>query len=170
MNLGCFYPVEVGVEAELLVRVWGLTATDYASTIEELPRGDLRGRNGRGDSMLFAEIIRERGLSRHSQSLMMKSYLAQQHTKGLRQGQWGCSANWESAAAGRKTSPWRITLTVGRLAIGFEPRIPARSVGVIGAGTSRQRRAAARTRRGGHQAAGCEEWFEVMRRSWTEDL
>ena len=89
-------------------------------------------------------------------------YLAQ-HTKRLRQGQMGLVLpNWNPLRLAEDIA-MADHLTGGRLDIGLSRGYQPRSVHANAAGTGRADVEAVNRKI-------VEEWFEVMRRSWTEDL
>ena len=120
--------------------------------------------------MMFAEHHFEiEGYHVTPNPLLLNVYLAQ-HTKRLRQGQMGLVLpNWNPL---RLAEDIAMTdhLTGGRLDIGLSRGYQPRSVGVMG---QHYHANAAGTGRAEVEAVSrkiVEEWFEVMRRSWSEDL
>ena len=170
MKFGMFYPVAVASEADLGKGLWGLDRDRYATTIEELREQAICADETGWTSMMFAEHHFEiEGYHVTPNPLLLNVYLAQ-HTKRLRQGQMGLVLpNWNPL---RLAEDIAMTdhLTGGRLDIGLSRGYQPRSVGVMG---QHYRANAAGTGRAEVEAINrkiVEEWFEVMRRSWTEDL
>ena len=170
MKFGMFYPVAVASEADLGKGLWGLDRDRYANTIEELREQAIVADETGWTSMMFAEHHFEiEGYHVTPNPLMLNVYLAQ-HTKRLRQGQMGLVLpNWNPLRLAEDIA-MADHLTGGRLDIGLSRGYQPRSVGVHGTALSRQ---CGRYRPGEVEAINrkiVEEWFEVMRRSWTEDL
>jgi alkanesulfonate monooxygenase SsuD/methylene tetrahydromethanopterin reductase-like flavin-dependent oxidoreductase (luciferase family) len=170
MKFGMFYPVAVASEADLGKGLWGLDRDRYANTIEELREQAIVADETGWTSMMFAEHHFEiEGYHVTPNPLLLNVYLAQ-HTKRLRQGQMGLVLpNWNPL---RLAEDIAMTdhLTGGRLDIGLSRGYQPRSVGVMG---QHYHANAAGTGRAEVEAVNrkiVEEWFEVMRRSWTEDL
>ena len=170
MKFGMFYPVAVASEADLGKGLWGLDRDLYATTIEELREQAIVADETGWTSMMFAEHHFEiEGYHVTPNPLLLNVYLAQ-HTKRLRQGQMGLVLpNWNPL---RLAEDIAMTdhLTGGRLDIGLSRGYQPRSVGVMG---QHYHANAAGTGRAEVEAVNrkiVEEWFEVMRRSWSEDL
>jgi alkanesulfonate monooxygenase SsuD/methylene tetrahydromethanopterin reductase-like flavin-dependent oxidoreductase (luciferase family) len=170
MKFGMFYPVAVASEADLGKGLWGLDRDRYANTIEELREQAIVADETGWTSMMFAEHHFEiEGYHVTPNPLLLNVYLPQ-HTKRLRQGQMGLVLpNWNPL---RLAEDIAMTdhLTGGRLDIGLSRGYQPRSVGVMG---QHYHANAAGTGRAEVEAVNrkiVEEWFEVMRRSWTEDL
>ena len=170
MKFGMFYPVAVASEAELGNGLWGLDRNRYDRTIQELREQAICADETGWTSMMFAEHHFEiEGYHVTPNPLMLNVYLAQ-HTKRLRQGQMGLVLpNWNPLRLAEDIA-MADHLTGGRLDIGLSRGYQPRSVGVMG---QHYRANAAGTGRPEVEAVNrriVEEWFEVMRRSWTEDL
>jgi len=170
MKFGMFYPLAVARESKLGKGLWGLDRGLYGTAVEELREQAICADQTGWTSMMLAEHHFEvEGYHVTPNPLMLNVYLAQ-HTQRLRQGQLGLVLpNW---------NPLRLAediaiadhLTGGRLDVGLSRGYQSRSVGVLGqhyqanaAGTGRAE-VEARNRK------VFEEWFDVMYRSWTEDL
>lgn len=170
MKFGMFYPVAVASETELGSGLWGLDPNRYANTIDELREQAICADETGWTSMMFAEHHFEiEGYHVTPNPLMLNIYLAQ-HTKRLRQGQMGLVLpNWNPLRLAEDIA-MADHLTGGRLDIGLSRGYQPRSVGVMG---QHYRANAAGTGKAETEATNrriVEEWFEVMRRSWTEDL
>ena len=170
MKFGMFYPVAVASEADLGKGLWGLDRDRYANTIEELREQAIVADETGWTSMMFAEHHFEiEGYHVTPNPLLLNVYLAQ-HTKRLRQGQMGLVLpNWNPLRLAEDIA-MADHLTGGRLDIGLSRGYQPRSVGVMG---QHYHANAAGTGRAEVEAVNrkiVEEWFEVMRRSWTEDL
>ena len=170
MKFGMFYPVAVASEADLGKGLWGLDRTRYMTAIDELREQAIAADETGWTSMMFAEHHFEiEGYHVTPNPLMLNVYLAQ-HTKRLRQGQMGLVLpNWNPLRLAEDIA-MADHLTGGRLDVGLSRGYQPRSVGVMG---QHYRANAAGTGRAEVEAVNrkiVEEWFEVMRRSWTEDL
>ena len=148
----------------------GTGSRPLRTTIEELREQAIVADETGWTSMMFAEHHFEiEGYHVTPNPLLLNVYLAQ-HTKRLRQGQMGLVLpNWNPL---RLAEDIAMTdhLTGGRLDIGLSRGYQPRSVGVMG---QHYHANAAGTGRAEVEAINrkiVEEWFEVMRRSWTEDL
>lgn len=170
MKFGMFYPVAVAPEAELGKSLLGLDPNRYATTVDELREQAICADESGWTSMMFAEHHFEiEGYHVTPNPLMLNVYLAQ-HTRRLRQGQMGLVLpNWNPLRLAEDIA-MADHLTGGRLDIGLSRGYQPRSVGVMGqhyrvnaAGAGSEDDEALNRRL-------VEEWFEVMRRSWTEDL
>lgn len=171
MKFGMFYPVAVASEAELAKGLWGLDPARYDRTIDELREQAICADETGWTSMMFAEHHFEvEGYHVTPNPLMLNVYLAQ-HTRRLRQGQMGLVLpNWNPLRLAEDIA-MADHLTGGCLDIGLSRGYQPRSVGVLAqhyhqanaAGTGRAEVEAVNRRL-------VEEWFEVMRRSWAEDL
>lgn len=170
MKFSMFYPVAVASEADLGKGLYGLDRQRYDTTIDELREQAICADESGWTSMMFAEHHFEiEGYHVTPNPLMLNVYLAQ-HTKRLRQGQMGLVLpNWNPLRLAEDIA-MADHLTGGRLDVGLSRGYQPRSVGVMGqhykanaAGTGSETVEATNRRI-------VEEWFEVMRRSWTEDL
>lgn len=170
MKFGMFYPVAVASESELGTGLFGLERDRYSATIDELREQAVCADQTGWTSMMFAEHHFEvEGYHVTPNPLMLNIYLAQ-HTRRLRQGQMGLVLpNWNPLRLAEDIA-MADHLTGGRLDVGLSRGYQPRSVGVMGqhynanaAGTGQEEVEATNRRI-------VEEWFEVMRRSWTEDL
>ena len=170
MKFGMFYPVAVASEADLGKGLWELDRKRYMTAIDELREQAIAADETGWTSMMFAEHHFEiEGYHVTPNPLMLNVYLAQ-HTKRLRQGQMGLVLpNWNPLRLAEDIA-MADHLTGGRLDVGLSRGYQPRSVGVMG---QHYRANAAGTGRAEVEAVNrkiVEEWFEVMRRSWTEDL
>lgn len=170
MKFGMFYPVAVASEAELGTGLFGLDRQRYATTLDELREQAFAADETGWTSMMFAEHHFEiEGYHVTPNPLMLNVYLAQ-HTRRLRQGQMGLVLpNWNPLRLAEDIA-MADHLTGGRLDVGLSRGYQPRSVGVMG---QHFRANAAGTGSAEVEATNrriVEEWFEVMRRSWTEDL
>lgn len=170
MKFSMFYPVAVASEAELGTGLLGLDRKRYASTIDELREQAICADQSGWTSMMFAEHHFEvEGYHVTPNPLMLNVYLAQ-YTKRLRQGQMGLVLpNWNPIRLAEDIA-MADHLTGGRLDVGLSRGYQPRSVGVMG---QHYHANAAGTGSAEVEATNrkiVEEWFEVMRRSWTEDL
>ncbi|MEJ8573576.1 LLM class flavin-dependent oxidoreductase [Microbaculum marinum] len=170
MQFSMFYPVAVASESDLGKGLYGLDRDRYDTTINELREQAICADESGWTSMMFAEHHFEiEGYHVTPNPLMLNVYLAQ-HTKRLRQGQMGLVLpNWNPLRLAEDIA-MADHLTGGRLDVGLSRGYQPRSVGVMGqhykanaAGTGSETVEATNRRI-------VEEWFEVMRRSWTEDL
>ena len=170
MKFGMFYPVAVASEKELGTGLFGLDRNRYTATIDELREQAICADQTGWTSMMFAEHHFEiEGYHVTPNPLMLNVYLAQ-HTKRLRQGQMGLVLpNWNPLRLAEDIA-MADHLTGGRLDVGLSRGYQPRSVGVMG---QHYHANAAGTGSAEVEATNrkiVEEWFEVMRRSWTEDL
>lgn len=170
MRFSLFYPVAVASAARLGTGLLGLDRALYHTAISELREQAICADEYGWTSMMLAEHHFEvEGYQVTPNPLLLNVYLAQ-HTSRLRHGQMGLVLpNWNPLRLAEDIA-MADHLTGGRLDIGLSRGYQPRSVGVLAqhhgadaAGTGRQE-VEARNRR------VFEEWFEVMRRSWTEDL
>ncbi|MCW2939293.1 MAG: Luciferase-like, subgroup, partial [Actinomycetia bacterium] len=170
MKFSLFYPVAVASAARLGTGLLGLDRALYHTAIGELREQAICADEYGWTSMMLAEHHFEvEGYQVTPNPLMLNVYLAQ-HTSRLRHGQMGLVLpNWNPLRLAEDIA-MADHLTGGRLDIGLSRGYQPRSVGVLAqhygadaAGTGREE-VEARNRR------VFEEWFEVMRRSWTEDL
>lgn len=172
MEFALFYPVATAVTGsrDLGTELLGLDSGLYSRTVDELREQAVCADETGWTSFMMAEHHFEvEGYHVTPNPLLLNVHLAA-HTTHLRHGQMGLVLpNW---------NPLRLAediavadhLTGGRLDIGLSRGYQSRSVGVLGqhvdvtsAGADVQP-ADIRNRR------VFEEWFEVMLRSWTEDL
>jgi alkanesulfonate monooxygenase SsuD/methylene tetrahydromethanopterin reductase-like flavin-dependent oxidoreductase (luciferase family) len=170
VKFGMFYPAAVASEDELGKGLWGLDRARYAKTIDELREQAICADETGWTSMMFAEHHFEiEGYHVTPNPLMLNIYLAQ-HTKRLRQGQMGLVLpNWNPLRLAEDIA-MADHLTGGRLDVGLSRGYQPRSVGVMG---QHYHAGAAGTGRAETEATNrkiVEEWYEVMRRCWTEDL
>jgi alkanesulfonate monooxygenase SsuD/methylene tetrahydromethanopterin reductase-like flavin-dependent oxidoreductase (luciferase family) len=170
MRFSLFYPVSVGAPdtVPLGSGLLGLDRTLYGQAVEELLEQAIRADETGWTSLMMAEHHFEiEGYHVTPNPLLLNIYLAG-HTQRLRHGQMGLVLpNW---------NPLRLAediavadhLTNGRIDVGLSRGYQSRSVGVlaqhVGASSAGAEATDVRNRR------VFEEWFEVMRRSWTEDL
>jgi len=146
MKFGMFYPVAVASEADLGKGLWGLDHDRYDRTIEELREQAICADETGWTSMMFAE-------QRLSRTAHQASAPGADGT-GL--------PNWNPLRLAEDIA-MADHLTGGRLDIGLSRGYQPRSVHANAAGTGRADVEAVNRKI-------VEEWFEVMRRSWTEDL
>lgn len=170
MKFGMFYPVAVASEAELGKGLFGLDRDRYAATIDDLREQAVCADESGWTSMMFAEHHFEvEGYHVTPNPLMLNVYLAQ-HTRRLRQGQMGLVLpNWNPLRLAEDIA-MADHLTGGRLDIGLSRGYQSRSVGVMGQHVKVNAAGSGRAEVEAANRAIVEEWFEVMRRSWTEDL
>ncbi len=170
MKFGMFYPVAVASEADLGKGLWGLDRDRYDTTIEELREQAIVADETGWTSMMFAEHHFEiEGYHVTPNPLLLNVYLAQ-HTKRLRQGQMGLVLpNWNPLRLAEDIA-MADHLTGGRLDIGLSRGYQPRSVGVMGQHYHANAAGSGRAEVEAINRKIVEEWFEVMRRSWTEDL
>lgn len=170
MKFSLFYPVSLGGPdaAPLGSGLLGLDRGLYGRAIEELREQAVRADETGWTSFMMAEHHFEvEGYHVTPNPLMVNVYLAQ-HTTRLRHGQMGLVLpNW---------NPLRLAediavadhLTGGRLDIGLSRGYQSRSVGVLGQHVGVNSAGAEATDQRNRRVF--EEWYEVMQRSWTEDL
>jgi alkanesulfonate monooxygenase SsuD/methylene tetrahydromethanopterin reductase-like flavin-dependent oxidoreductase (luciferase family) len=170
MKFGMFYPVAVASEADLGNGLWGLDRARYDRAIQELREQAICADETGWTSMMFAEHHFEiEGYHVTPNPLMLNVYLAQ-HTKRLRQGQMGLVLpNWNPLRLAEDIA-MADHLTGGRLDIGLSRGYQPRSVGVMGQHYHANAAGSGRPEVESVNRRIVEEWFEVMRRSWTEDL
>jgi alkanesulfonate monooxygenase SsuD/methylene tetrahydromethanopterin reductase-like flavin-dependent oxidoreductase (luciferase family) len=170
VKFSLFYPVAVATAAELGTGLLGLDSGRYQTTIQELrEQAQCADEYGWTSLMLAEHHFEVEGYQVTPNPLLLNVYLAQ-HTSRLRHGQMGLVLpNW---------NPLRLAediavadhLTGGRLDIGLSRGYQTRAVGVLGqhfgVGIAGSDRAEVETR----NRRVFEEWFELMRRSWTQDL
>ncbi len=170
MKFGMFYPVAVARDNELGKSFWGLDRKRYGSTIDDLREQAIAADETGWTSMMFAEHHFEiEGYHVTPNPLMLNVYLAQ-HTKRLRQGQMGLVLpNWNPLRLAEDIA-MADHLTGGRLDVGLSRGYQPRSVGVMGQHVHANAAGTGRAEVEATNRKVVEEWFEVMRRSWTEDL
>ncbi|MFI9387338.1 LLM class flavin-dependent oxidoreductase [Kutzneria sp. NPDC052558] len=170
MKFSLFYPVSLGspTARPLGSGLLGLDGPLYGQAVEELRQQAVLADETGWTSLMMAEHHFEvEGYHVTPNPLLLNVHLAA-HTRRLRHGQMGLVLpNW---------NPLRLAediavadhLTGGRLDIGLSRGYQSRSVGVLGqhvdVSAAGPAESDARNRR------VFEEWFEVMQRSWTEDL
>jgi alkanesulfonate monooxygenase SsuD/methylene tetrahydromethanopterin reductase-like flavin-dependent oxidoreductase (luciferase family) len=171
MKFSLFYPVATASpERRLGSGLLGLDAGLYHRTINELrEQASCADEFGWTSLMLAEHHFEVEGYQVSPNPLLLNVYLAG-HTTRLRHGQMGLVLpNW---------NPLRLAediavadhLTGGRLDVGLSRGYQPRAGGILGqhvdvsVAGSGDEPAEARNRR------VFEEWFDVMRRSWTEDL
>lgn len=170
MKFSLFYPVAVASAAELGTSLVGLDRDRYAVTLDELREQAVCADEAGWTSLMLAEHHFEvEGYQVTPNPLLVNVFLAQ-HTTRLRHGQLGLALpNW---------NPLRLAediavadhLTGGRLDVGLARGYQSRSVGVLGQHYGAAEAGNPRAEVEAHNRRVFEEWFEVMRRSWTEDL
>ncbi|GAA1011511.1 hypothetical protein Aple_011950 [Acrocarpospora pleiomorpha] len=170
MRFSLFYPVAVAGAEELGTGLLGLDRQRYQTTINELREQAICADESGWTSLMLAEHHFEvEGYQVTPNPLLLNVYLAQ-HTTRLRHGQMGLVLpNWNPLRLAEDIA-MADHMTGGRLDIGLSRGYQNRSVGVLGqhyganvAGSGKAE-VEARNRR------VFEEWFEVLRRAWTEDL
>ncbi|WP_067792677.1 LLM class flavin-dependent oxidoreductase [Actinomadura formosensis] len=160
MKFSLLYPVTVGSADRLGTGLLGLEPQLYGSAIAELREQAVAADRAGWTSLMLAEQHFEvEGYQVTPNPLLVNVYLAQ-HTSRLRQGQLGLAVpSW---------NPLRLAediavadhLTGGRLDVGLSFARRSRSAGILG-----QHFAAHADGR-----ALFEEWFEIMRLAWTQEL
>lgn len=170
MKFGMFYPVAVASEAELGTGLWGLDRQRYGNTLEELREQAIVADETGWTSMTFAEHHFEiEGYHVTPNPLMLNVYLSQ-HTKRLRQGQMGLVLpNWNPLRLAEDIA-MADHMTGARLDVGLSRGYQPRSVGVMGQHYHANASGTGRAEVEATNRKIVEEWFEVMYRSWTEDL
>jgi alkanesulfonate monooxygenase SsuD/methylene tetrahydromethanopterin reductase-like flavin-dependent oxidoreductase (luciferase family) len=170
VKFSLFYPVAVASAAELGTGLLGLDHGRYQRTLAELrEQAQCADEYGWTSLMLAEHHFEVEGYQVTPNPLMLNVFLAQ-HTTRLRHGQMGLVLpNWNPLRLAEDIA-MADHLTGGRLDIGLSRGYQTRAVGVLGqhfgvgiAGSDRAE-VEARNRR------VFEEWFELMRRSWTSDL
>jgi alkanesulfonate monooxygenase SsuD/methylene tetrahydromethanopterin reductase-like flavin-dependent oxidoreductase (luciferase family) len=170
VRFSLFYPLAIATPADLGTGLLGLDRARYQATMLQLrEQAQCADEYGWTSLMLAEHHFEVEGYQVTPNPLLVNVYLAQ-HTTRLRHGQMGLVLpNW---------NPLRLAediaiadhLTGGRLDIGLSRGYQTRSVGVLGqhygVGIAGSDRAEIEAR----NRLVFEEWFEVMRRSWTEDL
>jgi alkanesulfonate monooxygenase SsuD/methylene tetrahydromethanopterin reductase-like flavin-dependent oxidoreductase (luciferase family) len=170
VKFALFYPVAVASAAELGTGLLGLDAGRYQATIQELrEQAQCADEHGWTSLMLAEHHFEVEGYQVTPNPLMVNVYLAQ-HTTRLRHGQMGLVLpNWNPLRLAEDIA-LADQLTGGRLDIGLSRGYQTRAVGVLGqhfgVGIAGSDRAEVETR----NRQVFEEWFEILRRSWTEDL
>jgi alkanesulfonate monooxygenase SsuD/methylene tetrahydromethanopterin reductase-like flavin-dependent oxidoreductase (luciferase family) len=170
VKFALFYPVAVASAADLGTGPLGLEASRYQATISELrEQAQCADEHGWTSLMLAEHHFEVEGYQVTPNPLMVNVYLAQ-HTTRLRHGQMGLVLpNWNPLRLAEDIA-LADQLTGGRLDIGLSRGYQTRAVGVLGqhfgVGIAGSDRAEVETR----NRQVFEEWFEILRRSWTEDL
>src|SRR5512147_875252 len=170
MKFSMFYPVAVASEAELGTGLYGLDRNRYSSTIDELREQAMCADQSGWTSMMFAEHHFEiEGYHVTPNPLMLNVYLAQ-YTKRLRQGQMGLVLpNWNPLRLAEDIA-MADHLTGGRLDVGLSRGYQPRSVGVMGQHVHANAAGSGRAEVEATNRKIVEEWYEVMRRCWTQEL
>ena len=170
VKFSLFYPVAVAPATDLGTGLLGLDRGRYRTMLGELKeQAQCADESGWTSLMLAEHHFEVEGYQVTPNPLLLNVFLAQ-HTTRLRHGQMGLVLpNWNPLRLAEDIA-MADHLTGGRLDIGLSRGYQTRAVGVLGqhfgvgiAGSERAE-VEARNRR------VFEEWFEVMRRSWTEDL
>ncbi|MBL7497984.1 LLM class flavin-dependent oxidoreductase [Frankia sp. CNm7] len=170
MRFSLFYPVAVARHDQLGSGLLGLDPGLYATALAELKEQAICADTYGWTSLMLAEHHFEvEGYQVTPNPLLLNVFLAQ-HTTRLRHGQMGLALpNWNPLRLAEDIA-MADHLTGGRLDVGLSRGYQNRSIATLAqhyhadaAGTGRTD-AEARNRR------LFEEWFEVMRRSWTRDL
>ena len=171
MDFALFYPVSLGSPSQPLgTGLLGLDRGLYHRAVEELREQAICADETGWTSFLMAEHHFEvEGYHVTPNPLLLNIHLAA-HTRRLRHGQMGLVLpNW---------NPLRLAediavadhLTGGRLDIGLSRGYQTRSVGVLGQHLHVTAAGGAALLTDERNRRVFEEWFEVMRRSWTEEL
>ncbi|WP_214106584.1 LLM class flavin-dependent oxidoreductase [Acrocarpospora catenulata] len=170
MRFSLFYPVAVASAADLGTGLLGLDRHRYHTTIDELREQAVCADQTGWTSLMLAEHHFEvEGYQVTPNPLMLNVYLAQ-HTTRLRHGQMGLVLpNWNPLRLAEDIA-MADHLTGGRLDIGLSRGYQTRSVGVLGQHYGANVAGSGRAEVEAHNRRVFEEWFEVLRRSWTEDL
>jgi alkanesulfonate monooxygenase SsuD/methylene tetrahydromethanopterin reductase-like flavin-dependent oxidoreductase (luciferase family) len=170
VKFSLFYPVAVGTPAELGRSLLGLDRGRYQATVAELrEQAKCADETGWTSFMLAEHHFESEGYQVTPNPLLLNVYLAQ-HTSRLRHGQMGLVLpNW---------NPLRLAediavadhLTGGRLDVGLARGYQPRSSGVLGQHYNVSNAGSERAETEARNRQVFEEWFELMRRSWTSDL
>lgn len=172
MEFALFYPVSTAVPGtqDLGTGLLGLDSNLYQQTVDELREQAICADETGWTSLMMAEHHFEvEGYHVTPNPLLLNVYLAG-HTKHLRHGQMGLVLpNW---------NPLRLAediavadhLTGGRLDIGLSRGYQARAVGVLGQHVGVTSAGPDAVPADVRNRRVFEEWFEVMLRSWSEDL
>jgi alkanesulfonate monooxygenase SsuD/methylene tetrahydromethanopterin reductase-like flavin-dependent oxidoreductase (luciferase family) len=172
MEFALFYPVSLGSpDAQALgTGLLGLDRGLYTRAVDELREQAICADETGWTSFMMAEHHFEvEGYHVTPNPLLLNVHLAA-HTTRLRHGQMGLVLpNW---------NPLRLAediavadhLTGGRLDIGLSRGYQTRSVGVLGQHLGVTAAGASTLPTDVRNRRVFEEWFEVMLRSWTEDL
>src|SRR5690349_20003580 len=170
VKFSLFYPVAVAPATDLGTGLLGLDRGRYRIMLGELKeQAQCADESGWTSLMLAEHHFEVEGYQVTPNPLLLNVFLAQ-HTTRLRHGQMGLVLpNWNPLRLAEDIA-MADHLTGGRLDIGLSRGHQPRSVGVMG---QHYRANAAGTGKAETEATNrriVEEWFEVMRRSWTEDL
>jgi alkanesulfonate monooxygenase SsuD/methylene tetrahydromethanopterin reductase-like flavin-dependent oxidoreductase (luciferase family) len=170
VKFSLFYQVAVAPGAELGTELLGLDRSRYQTTINELrDQAKCADEYGWTSLMLAEHHFEVEGYQVSPNPLLLNVYLAQ-HTSRLRHGQMGLVLpNW---------NPLRLAediavadhLTGGRLDVGLARGYQTRSSGVLGQHYGVTNAGSERAEIEARNRQVFEEWFEIMRRSWTSDL
>ena len=172
MKFSLFYPVSLGspTTRPLGSGLLGLDRSLYGQAVDELRQQAIRADETGWTSLMMAEHHFEvEGYHVTPNPLLLNVYLAA-HTRRLRHGQMGLVLpNW---------NPLRLAediavadhLTGGRLDVGLSRGYQSRSVGVLGQHYGVSSTASDATPTDVRNRQVFEEWFDIMKRSWTEDL
>ncbi|GIH25022.1 hypothetical protein Aph01nite_33320 [Acrocarpospora phusangensis] len=151
------YPMTVGPADRLGTGLLGLEPQPYNTAVAELREqavaADLTGWTS---LMLGEQHFEVEGYEVSPNPLLVNVYLAQ-HTTRLRLGQLGLALPLWNPLRLAEDIAVADHLTGGRLDVGFSLGHGTRSRGVLGGPVADER-------------SLFEEWFEVMRLSWTEEL
>ncbi len=170
MKFGMFYPLAVARESNLGKGLWGLDRGLYGTALEELREQAICADQTGWTSMMLAEHHFEvEGYHVTPNPLMINVYLAQ-HTQRLRQGQLGLVLPGWNPLRLAEDIAMADHLTGGRLDVGLSRGYQTRSVGVMGQHYQTNAAGTGRAQAEAQNRKVFEEWFEVMRRAWTEDL
>jgi alkanesulfonate monooxygenase SsuD/methylene tetrahydromethanopterin reductase-like flavin-dependent oxidoreductase (luciferase family) len=171
MRCTLFYPVAVGEAGELGTGLLGLDTARYAKAVAELREQMVAADRAGFHSVVFAEHHFEvEGYQVTPNPLLLGAVLAQ-HTTRLRVGQLGLPLPTWNPLRLAEDIALADHLTGGRLDVGLSRGYQTRSAGTLG-----QHHHGATAAGTGDESAEAlnrrifEEWFEVLRRAWTEDL
>jgi alkanesulfonate monooxygenase SsuD/methylene tetrahydromethanopterin reductase-like flavin-dependent oxidoreductase (luciferase family) len=161
MKFSLLYPVTVASPDRLGTGLLGLESPLYNRAVEELREQAVAAdQTGWTSLMLSEQHFEVEGYEVSPNPLLVNVFLAQ-HTTRLRLGQLGLALTMWNPLRLAEDIAIADHLTGGRLDVGLSRRCHSRSAGVLGGYPG-----------GGeaHDRSLFEEWFEVMRLSWTEEL
>ncbi|MBO3747641.1 LLM class flavin-dependent oxidoreductase [Streptosporangiaceae bacterium NEAU-GS5] len=159
MKFSLLYPVTVGPPDRLGTGLLGLEPELYSTAVDELREQAVAAdETGWTSLMLSEQHFEVEGYEVTPNPLLVDVFLAQ-HTTRLRLGQMGLALPLWNPLRLAEDIAVADHLTGGRLDVGLTGSRRTRSAGLLA-----HPAAAARDRR------LFEEWFEVMRLSWTEEL
>lgn len=171
MRFSLFYPVATGSpEKRLGTGLLGLDRDLYRNTVAELREQAICADETGWESLMMAEHHFEvEGYQVTPNPLLLNVHLAE-HTTRLRHGQMGLVLpNWNPLRLAEDIAV-ADQLTGGRIDIGLSRGYQPRAGGVLGQHVNVSVAGTPDDSAEGRNRRVFEEWFEVMRRSWTEDL